>query len=74
MMNYDGACPLLIAYDEAIVILPDALQTAAFEILASADTHPDAEIRCQLVSCLAKASGLAGMAGVDLQAEKPAFH
>ena len=66
-----------IAFDEATAILAgDALQTAAFEILASADTHPDAEIRCQLVSCLAKASGLAGMAGgqmLDLQAEKTRF-
>ena len=66
-----------IAYDEATAILAgDALQTAAFEILASADTHPDAKIRCQLVSCLAKASGLAGMAGgqmLDLQAEQTRF-
>ena len=66
-----------IAYDEATAILAgDALQTAAFEILASADTHPDAKIRCQLVSCLASASGLAGMAGgqmLDLQAEQTRF-
>ena len=66
-----------IAFDEATAILAgDALQTAAFEILASADTHPDAETRCQLVSCLAGASGLAGMAGgqmLDLQAEQTRF-
>ena len=66
-----------IAFDEATAILAgDALQTAAFEILASADTHPDAKIRCQLVSCLASASGLAGMAGgqmLDLQAEQTRF-
>ncbi|MDB5435198.1 MAG: ispA, partial [Phenylobacterium sp.] len=52
------------AYDEATAVLAgDALQTAAFEILAHPDTHPDAAIRCELVAKLAHASGARGMAG-----------
>lgn len=66
-----------IAFDEATAILAgDALQSAAFEVLCDERCHPDAQIRCQLVSCLAKASGLAGMAGgqmLDLQAESDSF-
>ena len=51
-------------YDEATAILAgDALQTAAFEIMAHPDTHDDAEIRAQLVHRLAIASGARGMAG-----------
>jgi farnesyl diphosphate synthase len=52
------------AYDEATAILAgDALQTAAFEILAHPDTHPDGAIRAELVTRLAQASGAKGMAG-----------
>src|SRR5579859_2802977 len=52
------------AYDEATAILAgDALQTAAFEILAHPDTHPDGGIRAELVTRLAQASGAKGMAG-----------
>ncbi len=58
-------------YDEATAILVgDALQSAAFEILTHPDTHEDAEIRCRLVHRLALASGAQGMAGgqmIDLQ-------
>ena len=37
-----------IAYDEATAVLAgDALQAAAFEILADAKTHPDATVRIQ---------------------------
>ena len=51
-------------YDEATAILVgDALQSAAFEILAHPDTHDDAEVRAELVSRLALASGAQGMAG-----------
>ncbi|WP_414502390.1 polyprenyl synthetase family protein [Zymobacter sp. IVIA_5232.4 C2] len=54
------------AFDEATALLAgDALQTLAFEHLASLN-HPAA---AQLVACLAKAAGRAGMAGgqaVDL--------
>ncbi len=38
------------AYDEATAVLVgDALQTAAFEILAHPDTHPDGAVRAELV-------------------------
>ncbi|MCF8504748.1 MAG: polyprenyl synthetase family protein [Caulobacter sp.] len=51
-------------YDEATAILAgDALQTAAFEILAHPDTHPDGNVRAELVRKLAFASGAQGMAG-----------
>lgn len=66
-----------IAFDEATAILAgDALQTLAFEILADAATHPDPAVRVALVTTLARASGLAGMAGgqmLDLQAETRAL-
>jgi farnesyl diphosphate synthase len=51
-------------YDEATAILAgDALQTAAFEIMAHPDTHPDGNVRAELVRRLAHASGAQGMAG-----------
>ena len=52
------------AYDEATAVLAgDALQTAAFEILAHPDTHEDGAVRAELVMKLAQASGARGMAG-----------
>ncbi|OYX30832.1 MAG: farnesyl-diphosphate synthase [Caulobacterales bacterium 32-69-10] len=52
------------AYDEATALLAgDALQTAAFEIMAHPDTHDDPQVRCELVRKLALASGARGMAG-----------
>ncbi|MGH7024363.1 MAG: polyprenyl synthetase family protein [Caulobacteraceae bacterium] len=52
------------AYDEATAVLAgDALQTAAFEILADPETHPDGGVRAELVRRLALASGAKGMAG-----------
>ena len=55
-----------IAFDEATAILAgDALQTLAFECLATADVT--AEQRCELLLTLARASGAAGMvAGQDM--------
>ena len=51
-------------YDEATAILVgDALQTIAFEIMADPDTHEDGEVRCELIARLALASGARGMAG-----------
>jgi farnesyl diphosphate synthase len=51
-------------YDEATAILAgDALQSAAFEILAHPDTHPDANVRTELIRKLAIASGAQGMCG-----------
>jgi farnesyl diphosphate synthase len=50
------------AYDEATALLVgDALQTRAFEILAN--THCDANTRLKMISALAAASGSRGMAG-----------
>lgn len=61
------------AFDEATAILAgDALLTFAFEILGAEATHPDASVRIELVSELAKAAGISGMAGgqmLDLEAE-----
>jgi farnesyl diphosphate synthase len=61
------------AFDEATAILAgDGLLTLAFEILARPQTHPDAEVRLELVSQLARAAGLGGMVGgqmLDLAAE-----
>jgi farnesyl diphosphate synthase len=61
------------AFDEATAILAgDGLLTLAFDILARPQTHPDAEIRLELVAQLARAAGLGGMVGgqmLDLAAE-----
>jgi farnesyl diphosphate synthase len=61
------------AYDEATAILVgDALQTLAFEVLADPATDPDGAIRSDLVLGLARASGCGGMVGgqmLDLAAE-----
>jgi len=61
------------AFDEATAILAgDSLLTLAFDILSRPETHPDAAIRVELISALAKAAGVGGMAGgqmLDLAAE-----
>ncbi len=61
------------AFDEATAILAgDGLLTFAFDILSRPQTHPDAAIRVELVSRLARAAGFGGMAGgqmLDLAAE-----
>ena len=52
------------AYDEATAVLVgDALQTVAFEILAHPDTHKDGNVRAEMVLRLALASGARGMCG-----------
>ncbi len=60
-------------YDEATAILAgDSLLTFAFDILSREETHRDATVRVELVSALARASGVGGMAGgqmLDLAAE-----
>jgi farnesyl diphosphate synthase len=62
-----------VRFDEATAILAgDALLTRAFEVLADVPTHPDPQVRSQLVLALAKASGADGMVGgqmLDLLAE-----
>lgn len=61
-------------YDEATAILVgDALQAAAFEILAHPDTHDDAEVRGDLIHRLAVAAGARGMVGgqmIDMIGER----
>jgi farnesyl diphosphate synthase len=61
------------AFDEATAILVgDGLLTFAFDILSRRETHPQADVRIELVSALARAAGLGGMAGgqmLDLAAE-----
>jgi farnesyl diphosphate synthase len=61
-----------VQFDEATAVLAgDGLLTFAFEILAAAETHPAAAIRCELVSGLALAAGSNGMVGgqmMDMQA------
>jgi len=62
-----------VAFDEATAILAgDALQVLAFEILCDPETHPDANIRVELIKGLAVASGGLGMVGgqmIDLVSE-----
>jgi farnesyl diphosphate synthase len=61
------------AFDEATAILAgDALQSLAFETLSDPATHRDPAVRATLVLTLARAAGMAGMAGgqmLDLEAE-----
>jgi farnesyl diphosphate synthase len=61
------------AYDEATAILAgDSLLTLAFDAMADRATHPSGTRRAALVSCLARAAGIGGMAGgqmLDLAAE-----
>ena len=61
-------------FDEATAVLAgDALQSLAFEVLASDATHPDPAVRVDLIRLLASAAGAAGMCGgqmIDLEAEK----
>jgi farnesyl diphosphate synthase len=65
------------AFDDWTAILAgDALQTLAFELLASPRTHADPGVRTELIGGLARACGLAGMAGgqsLDLEADKLGF-
>jgi farnesyl diphosphate synthase len=61
------------AFDEATAILAgDALLTFAFDTIAREDVHPNASVRVALVTELARAAGIGGMAGgqmLDLAAE-----
>ena len=59
-------------FDEATAILAgDALLTEAFAVLSAPETHPEGQVRANLVAELARASGAAGMVGgqmIDLLA------
>lgn len=61
-------------FDEATAILAgDALLTLAIEILSHNDTHPDPQVRCELIKSLTSSIGVYGMAGgqmLDLIYEK----
>lgn len=62
-----------IQFDEATAILAgDALLTRAFDVMGQSATHSDPQVRCELVTELAKAIGVDGMVGgqmLDLMAE-----
>ncbi|MDT3684831.1 MAG: polyprenyl synthetase family protein [Pseudorhodoplanes sp.] len=61
------------AFDDATAILAgDSLLTFAFDVMGRPEAHPDANIRIALVTELARAAGIGGMAGgqmLDLAAE-----
>lgn len=72
-----GVPTVHMKYDEATAVLAgDALLTLAFEVISSADTHPDPYVRIELVRKLAEASGPQGMVGgqmLDLIGEHEEF-
>jgi farnesyl diphosphate synthase len=58
--------------DATAVLVGDALQSYAFELLTREDVHPDPMVRVDLVRSLAQASGAEGMVlgqALDIQAE-----
>ncbi|MFL2661623.1 MAG: polyprenyl synthetase family protein [Alphaproteobacteria bacterium] len=61
-------------FDDATAILVgDAFQSLSFQILSDKETHTNAQVRCNLINELSKASGALGMVGgqmLDLDAEK----
>jgi farnesyl diphosphate synthase len=63
-----------IEYDEATAVLAgDGLLTFCFEVLASPHTHPDPNVRVELMSKLAAAAGPYGMVGgqmLDIESER----
>jgi farnesyl diphosphate synthase len=65
------------AYDEATAILAgDALLALAFEVMSDIKTHPDAAVRSELVSGLAKAAGYREMVegqALDMEAKGKAL-
>ena len=59
--------------EAAAILAGDALLTFAFEVLANPRVHPDANVRCELIRSVARASGVRGMVGgqmMDLDAEQ----
>lgn len=62
--------------DATAILAGDALQPMAFEILASPETHPKADIRCRLISELAQAIGEKGMVlgqQLDIEAQNVTY-
>ena len=68
-----GRATCHVQFDEATAILAgDALLTRTFEVLGQPATHSDPQVRCDLVTELARAIGVDGMVGgqmLDLMAE-----
>ena len=66
-----------IAFGEAAAVLAgDSLHALSFELLSDDRVHNDPFVRAEMISCLAKAAGPAGMAGgqmMDLVAEVQVF-
>jgi len=66
-----------VAFDEATAVLTgDGLLTLAFGVLSAPETHASAEVRCELVSRLARAAGCDGMVGgqmIDMEAGESRF-
>ncbi|MBK5933974.1 farnesyl-diphosphate synthase [Rhodovulum imhoffii] len=57
-----GQPTIHVKWDEGTAVLVgDALQTLAFDLLASPAAHPEAAVRVDLIASLAHASGIAGM-------------
>lgn len=62
-------------FDEATAVLAgDALLALAFELLAGKGTHPDANVRADLVLSLASAIGQHGLAGGQMMDLYPPSH
>lgn len=66
-----------VAFDPATAILAgDSLLTHAFGLLADERTHPDANIRTQLITELVQGAGVGGMAGGqmrDIEGERQGY-
>ncbi len=69
-----GKPTIHIKWDEATAVLVgDALQAFAYQILSFEETHPKSEVRLNLIRTLSEASGFKGMVlgqSKDLEAEK----
>ncbi len=69
-----GKPTIHIKWDEATAVLVgDALQAFAYQILSSEETHPKSEVRLNLIRTMSEASGFNGMVlgqSKDLEAEK----
>ena len=69
-----GKPTIHIKWDEATAVLVgDALQAFAYQILSFEETHPKSEVRLNLIRTLSEASGFNGMVlgqSKDLEAEK----
>ena len=58
--------------EAAAILAGDALLTYAFEVLSNPRVHADANVRCELIRSVARASGVRGMVGgqmMDIDAE-----